>query len=83
MMKIIMFATFIMAVSVSSCANEFNLGDSRNKMIRMQTVDPLAENKVPVGSPPYSGKKASKAIASGNEGKEGKDLKNKTLIDES
>jgi hypothetical protein len=83
MMKIIMFTTFIMAMSVSSCANEFNLGDSRNKMIRMQTVDPLAENKVPVGSPAYSGKKASKAITSGNEGKEGKELKKKTLIDES
>ncbi|WP_157134387.1 hypothetical protein [Photobacterium profundum] len=50
-MKIMMFTTFIMAMSVSSCANEFNLGDSRNKMIRMQTVDPLAENKVPGGFP--------------------------------
>ena len=49
-------------------------------MVRLQTVDPLAENKVPLGSPIFSGRKASKSFETETSGKEQKAVKNKDII---
>ena len=61
-------------------AGEPALGKSLNQMVRMQTVDPLAENRVPQGSPTFSGKKASKSFHLEQKGSEQKKVKNKDII---
>ncbi|PSW15818.1 hypothetical protein C9J01_02035 [Photobacterium rosenbergii] len=61
-------------------AEDVKLGQSLNQMVRLQTVDPLAESKVPLGSPTFSGKKASKSFKTESSGSEQKALKNKDII---
>ncbi|WP_261396780.1 hypothetical protein [Photobacterium rosenbergii] len=51
-------------------------------MKRLQTVDPLAENKVPLGSPMFSGKKAAKSFYKERSGSEQKTIKNKNLLNQ-
>ncbi|WEM45624.1 hypothetical protein PTW35_21365 (plasmid) [Photobacterium sp. DA100] len=64
----------------ASWSGEPALGNSLNKMVRMQTVDPLAENRVPLGSPTFSGKKASKSFLLEKKGTEQKKVKSKDII---
>ncbi|MDX1302218.1 hypothetical protein [Photobacterium sp.] len=70
----------VSSLTVTACANDMKLGDSQNQLIRMQTVDPLAENRVPENSPPFSGEKASKAIRSNHKGEEAEKVKTKELL---
>ena len=63
-------------------ADESSWGKSTQQMKRLQTVDPLAENKVPLGSPSFSGKKASKSFNKERSGGDQKTIKNKDLIND-
>lgn len=79
-MKALVFPFFILLASFPSAADEFQLGNDLNKLIRLQTVDPLAENRVPTGSPPFSGQKAVKSINTAEKGKKAEKVKSKELI---
>ncbi|MCQ1058866.1 hypothetical protein ACQKPX_13415 [Photobacterium sp. DNB23_23_1] len=66
--------------STSLWAGDATWGKSTQQLKRLQTVDPLAENRVPLGSPAFSGKKASKSFNSERKGSDQKKVKNKELI---
>ena len=80
-MKALIIACSILLACFPVAAKEFQLGNDVNKLIRMQTVDPLAENKVPTGSPPFSGKKAAKSINTESKGNKAEEVKSKNLLD--
>lgn len=67
-------------VNTVALAAEVQLGNSVNQLIRMQTVDPLAENRVPTGSPSFSGKKAEKSINTEQKGIKSEKVKEKRII---
>jgi len=79
-MKKTILLMLVSAFTVTACADGMKLGDSQNLLVRMQTVDPLAENRIPENSPPFSGEKASKAIRSHHKGKEAEKVKTKELL---
>lgn len=70
----------LLFASMSVWAGDAAWGKSTQQLIRLQTVDPLAENRVPQGSPVFSGKKASKSFNKEQKGNEQKTVKNKELI---
>ncbi|MGF1702944.1 hypothetical protein L4D09_21890 [Photobacterium makurazakiensis] len=77
----LLISAFISLTFISSVlAKELKLGNSVNQMIRLQTVDPLAENRVPLGSPLFSGKKASKSFTTEKKGHEQDKVKSKSII---
>ncbi|MGF1734570.1 hypothetical protein [Photobacterium satsumensis] len=71
---------YLMFTSTSILAGDSTWGKSTQQLIRLQTVDPLAENRVPLGSPVFSGKKASKSFNKEQKGSDQKTVKNKELI---
>ncbi|WP_299013382.1 hypothetical protein [uncultured Photobacterium sp.] len=79
-MKYIFITCLSLWVCSPAVANELPLGDSLNQLVRLQTVDPLAENRVPTGSPPFSGKKANKSINTEQKGVKSEKVKNKKII---
>ncbi|MGF1682438.1 hypothetical protein [Photobacterium minamisatsumaniensis] len=79
-MRIIIYTLMSLSFISHAVAKEPALGNSLNQMIRLQTVDPLAENRVPLGSPSFSGKKASKSFKGELKGTEQKKVKNKNII---
>lgn len=75
-----LFTLCLMFASTSILAGDATWGKSTQQLIRLQTVDPLAENRVPQGSPVFSGKKASKSFNKERKGSDQKTVKNKELI---
>lgn len=61
MKKIIIFVCACLSCP-TVLAEEVKLGHSLNQMVRLQTVDPLAESKVPLASPTFSGKKSKQIV---------------------
>lgn len=78
-LQVLGFSVLMLVAPTFSLADT-PLGKSRNQMIRLQTVDPLAENRVPTQSPPFSGKKATKAIKQEHIGLEQKKIKQNDAV---
>ena len=72
----------LMISSATGWAEESTWGKSTQQMKRLQTVDPLAESRVPIGSPTFSGKKATKSFNKERSGSEQKTIKNKNLLNQ-
>ena len=79
-MRILVISCLTFFTCFNAVAGEVQLGNSKSQLIRLQTVDPLAENRVPTGSPPFSGKKASKSINTEQKGDKGEEVKKKKII---
>lgn len=79
-MKLLVIPFFMLLTGFPAAAEEFQLGNDVNKLIRMQTIDPLAENRVPTGSPTFSGKKASKSLSTAEKGEKSEKVKTKNII---
>lgn len=79
-MKIIAISCLTFFACFNAVADEFQLGKSTNQLIRLQTVDPLAETRVPTGSPPFSGKKATKSINTEQKGLKAEKVKTKDIV---
>ncbi|PSU35995.1 hypothetical protein C9I99_02995 [Photobacterium lutimaris] len=79
-MKSKLITLSLLLFSVTCSADNATWGNSLHQMVRLQTVDPLAENRVPQGSPTFSGKKATKSFNLEQKGNEQKKIKNKDII---
>lgn len=79
-MKALFIPLIVLLTSFPVTAEDYLMGNDVKKLIRLQTVDPLAETKVPAASPPFSGKKASKSLNMEEKGVKSEQLKNKKIL---
>lgn len=79
-MKALFIPLIVLFTSFPVTAEDFVMGSDVKKLIRLQTVDPLAETKVPTASPPFSGKKASKSMNTEEKGVKSEQLKKQKIL---
>ncbi|MEJ2762561.1 hypothetical protein VV869_00940 [Photobacterium sp. MCCC 1A19761] len=80
MMKTVLAVALWLLFCSTATAKSDPFGQSKHQLIRMQTIDPLAETRVPEGPPRFSGKKASKSINTEQKGLKSEKVKEKNMI---
>ncbi|MBV1842339.1 MULTISPECIES: hypothetical protein [Photobacterium] len=79
-MKYLIITALTVGMTGTVLAEDIPLGQSRNRLIQLQTIDPAAENRIPLSSPGFSGKKAVKSMKSEESGKQQESVKRQDLI---